>query len=119
MDSRNHLVGHGLAVGHRALDGFNFDINKPYRYCRICGGIFQHEHESACLLWGVAHARTHSTLEHHQLRISQRWMTPEAAFKLAAFGIISLSDLLVDEEVAAALLLSSSIPTNDAKGVAT
>lgn len=46
-------------------------------------------------------------------------MTPEAAFKLAAFGIISLSDLLVDEEVAAALLLSSSIPTNDAKGVAT
>lgn len=57
-------------------------------------------------------------MEHYSLAMSGRWTTPEAAFKLAAYGIISLSDLLVDDEVAVALMESSAVPKDDAEGVA-
>lgn len=67
-------------------------------------------------LWSQRHARTHTEREHVQLVLSGRWLTPEAAYRLAAFGVISIGDLVLDDEIAAAYKESSPVPKNDAEG---
>jgi len=65
--------------------------------------------------WSEQHRKSHPESEHKQLRKSGRAMTPEAAHKLAAFGIIPITDMVTDNEVEYALMESSAIPTEDAQ----
>lgn len=115
---RNHLIAQGAAVGLGQLTNFNFDPAKPHTYCGICGDVFQDPDIDIRKKWARRHSATHTEAEHKSLKLSLRHVTPEAAYRLAAFGIISLSDLLVDTEVAHALLLSNATPVVDAEGVA-
>lgn len=132
------LVGHGLTLGLETLTGFKFDPHSPYSGCRICGELFQADADRRPLgyiliwrlnlegvleknlenrkQWSLHHAKQHPASAHRQLALSGRWCTPEAAHKFAAFGIISIIDLAVDQEVAAALKESSPIPTDDVEG---
>lgn len=104
---------------HLAATGFTFndpeikfDANYPYTGCLICGAVYQTdldrlgESEFASAgrkRWASKHATTHSRLQHLALRQSGRMYTPEAAQRLAAFGLISLTDMVLDDEVKDAL----------------
>lgn len=136
------IVAHGLAVGLDSTDGLLFDATKPYRYCRICGVVYQTERDrnpperkvdirgvrdlehvlwqadvyERQIRWSVKHAGTHTNSEHELLAMSGLYMMPEAAEKLSAFGIISIRDLVMDDETSDALRKASPIPTNDVEG---
>lgn len=133
-NQQNRLVAHGMAVGlHSSLvPGLEFDLQCPYTYCRICGSIFQSPYDretkpdSPAMLvdaatamrreWSYNHASSHTSLEHMLLELSGLWLLAEAAHKLAAFGIIPVSDMVLNPEIADALATSKPIPVNDAEG---
>jgi len=95
-----------------------FRADREYTFCRICGDIFQPELErlpddlyteqvredsmGMQLWWAQQHNRTHSDAEHRQLKLSGRFLTPEATYKLVPYGVIPLSDLIFDNGNAAA-----------------
>lgn len=86
------------------LAGHPFDPTVPHTCCRLCGGVFQSklaglEATLERRAWSFKHARTHTPLEHRRLALSGNWCTPEAAQKLAAFGIIDLVGLVMDDEI--------------------
>jgi hypothetical protein len=136
------LVLTGAAVGLQSLEGLLFDSNKPFTYCGICGAVFQHEAdrspikvfqrqkadfsyrlENVALFalgerkrWSQKHAKLHSSTEHRLLALSGRHLTPEAQHKLAAFGVIDVKGLVLDDEIEHALNSSSAVPQNDAEG---
>lgn len=139
--SLNDLILTGGAVGLNTLTGLVFDPNKDHTSCLVCGVVFQSDYDRNPVVqfennkglfrsvaevelyalglrkeWAANHAKTHSEREHRQLKASGRFCTPEAAHKLAAFGLVSLVDLVIDEEVADALAKSSAVPTDDAEG---
>jgi len=67
--------------------------------------------------WADSHAKLHTLKQHEFLRESGLFCTPEAAKKLASFGIIDLEQLgSFDQEFAHAYAESSPIPTDDAEG---
>jgi hypothetical protein len=66
--------------------------------------------------WSFKHARTHPQWEHDQLEKSGAYMTPDAAMKLASFGIISLSDMALSNEMWHAGRESHRMPHNDVEG---
>jgi len=135
-------VLHGAAVGLEALEGLKFRKERPYTGCCICGAIFQSEADRnpvavyqrnpaefshrlsnvdiyALTLrenWRQKHAKTHPEHQHESFRKSGLWCTPEAAHRMAAFGIIPLSDALPESETEAALYESSPIPKDDVEG---
>jgi hypothetical protein len=89
-----------------------FDPNMPYSGCRICGQIYQTELDRNIKTldqaltasfgraqWSKKHSKTHTTTQHRQLLISGRWCTPEAAQALASKGVISVVDLVMDDEI--------------------
>jgi hypothetical protein len=127
------LLGTGFAF---PVKGFDFEPNCDYRACLICGAVFQSwldRHPVAPLKskarrwrqeWADNHSKKHSRIEHERLRASGMSMTPTAANKLAAFGLIPISDMFelsvhqaIAErgELAAALLESTPIPIYDAE----
>jgi hypothetical protein len=63
--------------------------------------------------WATAHSRTHTALEKTALHGSGLWLLPEAAYKLAAYGIIPLQDLVQDDEVKDALRQAPASPENE------
>lgn len=132
MNTRTFMTG--MAVGLDAIPNLEFDINRPYRACFICGEVFQSEIDRRVPpgtlpannmvakiakerrdAWANHHRFKHPIREHHALRASGRTMTPEAAHKLAAFGIIPVVDMVLDPEVKDALAKSSPIPQKDAE----
>ncbi len=100
-----------------------FSPHKPYAGCRICGQIFQSDIDrldnptlddvvegfEKRRGWAFSHSRTHKEIEHKMLRLSGQWCTPEAAQVFEGFGIVSLSDLVMDEEHESAMLESKPI----------
>jgi len=66
--------------------------------------------------WAIRHSKTHPEKEHLLLRASGRTCTPEAAQKLANYGIVPLSDAALDQEVSIALLEAPRCAPNDAEG---
>lgn len=112
--------------------GAAFDHRRPHTCCRICGAIYQgdldrtpdgaytmqvqHDAIVARMEWSRRHARTHPDWEHKQLVASGRYCTPEAASKLASFGIIAMSDMALDDESADAGLESPRVPLLDVEG---
>lgn len=135
MTQPRSLIGTGFAVGLEQLTNFEFDLNRPYTACLLCGVVYQSEidrkvppgeepHNSLIARiakerrgnWARAHAATEHTLdEHAELARSGRTMTPQAAQKLSAYGIIDITDMVVDDEVADALAKASSTPLEDAR----
>lgn len=128
--TRGHLPlhFHGPIIGlHRDME---FRHDRPWTACRICGLVFQskldrtnnfnEEAQLRALLlrreWSIRHAKTHSATEHRELALSGRWLSPEAAQKLSSFGIIPLTDAVMDNEVEAALREAPRHPANDVEG---
>src|SRR4051812_14424514 len=90
----------GLAI-HTGLTNFTFDKDKPFACCLICGAVYQTNRDrdsvtSSQLIdalairndWRQRHSRMHTQKEHELLAMSGQWCTPEAAQKLAPFGIV-------------------------------
>jgi hypothetical protein len=112
-------------------DAFRFRKDREYAACRICGAVFQSElahiaGEEEYILnsdiriaiaietkeWRSNHNKKHSPKEHILLRKSGLTFTPEAAHRLAPFGIVSLDS---DSEIASALLEAPRAPHDDAE----
>lgn len=127
----DHLVATGMVLG--LPDGFEFDKTKPYTACCLCGAVYQgaldlrvppgHEPHNSIIArlaknnrdaWASEHARKeHKESEHMALRRSGRFATPEASQKLAALGIVSLVDMILDDEVSNALKEGSPMPERE------
>lgn len=113
-------------------DGIEFMPNRDYTYCRICGVIFQpalnrvaeDAYTPEVILaaeiqrreWSQTHARTHTTTEHRLLALSGRHCTPEALQRLVPFGIIPVTDLVMDPESEQAGLEANRAPRTDIEG---
>ena len=131
-----HVYVAGAMVGYTALTNFEFDPNKPFAGCRICGDIFQTQFDRAdpsptntpqqvqayhdyCTElrkeWSLRHARKHHDYQHRSLVLSGAWCTPEAAQRLAAYGVIALTDMVMNDEVEHALRVAPRAPTADAQ----
>jgi hypothetical protein len=117
----------GLMVG--CPQDLLFDCNCPYTGCRVCGVVFQSEFDRAVgdlahnltaislrKAWSINHAKEHTNKEHLDLARSGCWATPIAAARLASYGIVALSDMVMNPEVEDALANARSIPINDAEG---
>lgn len=110
--ARNKYI---LAVGFAFSDpDVNFNAALPFRACLLCGRVFQCSDLERRDKWAQIHARrSHTQTEHYMLMLSGLVMTAEAAQRLAAFGIIPISDMVLNEEVEAALLEAPSRATQE------
>ncbi len=127
----NLFLTHSI-VGREQLTGFEFHPEKPYRFCCICGALFQDEQQRqitpdshvediaratiARQEWAISHAKTHTEKEHEQLRMSGRAVTPEAAMRLVPYGISPLSDMVLCDEHEHAARTAPRLPQDDAEG---
>lgn len=69
------------------------------------------------LAWRQEHARrNHTPAQHLALQRSSLLMTPEAAHKLAAFGIIPIEQMLSHKPTEDALLEAPSVPQQEVQG---
>lgn len=109
-----------------------FNPDCPYTGCRVCGAVFQSELDREISKWGsmyqaykamlerkawsIKHAKTHTDKEHLSLARSGMMCTPEAAAKFASFGIIAISDMVLNDETADAMANARSIPIDDVEG---
>lgn len=117
----------GMLVKHPDME---FDPKYPYRACMICGQVFQppffrQDHPTATQVlqceelkanWAKRHSKSHPDHEHLSLIRSGRMCTPEAAQVLCNFGLIPITDLVTDDEVAHALATAPRIAQDDAEG---
>jgi hypothetical protein len=120
----------GLMPGYTVLQdaGMEFDPNMPFSGCLICGTVFQSEQcrvenptpaivNQARLVrkqWTLDHARTHTLEEHAALAKSGRTFTPEAAQKLATYGVIAIGGMVLDKEIEDAMRNAPRAPSDDA-----
>lgn len=119
-----HTIATGFAVGLDSLTNLEFRIDRPYRCCLVCGAVFQTESDRrlsplsavARQEWANSHSKTHPASLHRKLAMSGNFALPDAALKLAAFGIFSLNDLVLSDEVSDALGEAPRQPNNDAEG---
>lgn len=120
-----HVILTGGAIGLEDLTNLTFRPDKPYRCCLLCGAVYQTELDrefphsllgkSRRQVWAENHAKQHPQSLHVKLFNSPNFALPEAAKRLAAYGIFSLNDLAIDDEVSDALRQSSPVPVNDAE----
>lgn len=126
-----HLFLTTSIVGRSQLTNFEFDPDKPYTFCCICGALYQDEAQRkimadssveriahATLLrrtWAQNHAKTHTDREHAQLRLSGRAVTPEAAMRLVPYGISPLTDMVLSGEHEHAAKTAPRQPYDDAQ----
>lgn len=115
----------GMAVGLNQLPGLKFRANKPHAFCCICGDVYQHP-DDRLLEWSPIHQwrhddwRTRHTKARHtehevnSFRLSGLSLTPEAAHRLAPYGVISL-DGLFDAGLASAMAEAPRAPVDDAE----
>lgn len=124
------LIAQGLIFNQDPDDGFNKD--RPWVSCQLCGAVYQgpldlrvppgHLPENSMIAklaqnrrneWALKHSKTHSEHEHNMYRLSGRFATPEAAQKLAARGIMSIVDMVMDDEVENALKEGKPVPIDE------
>lgn len=128
------LLDHSL-VGQ---DQTTLSIRKDREFaaCRLCGAVFQswlntnqvsdEEYHADPLImvaagietdqWRDQHNKKHPKREHIALRASGRTFTPEAAIKLAPYGLVTLDQ---DDETTAALLEAPRLPNDDVESTLT
>ena len=128
------LVATGVAVGLTTL----FDPQRSNTYCRICGAIYQTDYDreperfkhlagfdgnitlveryatSLRKFWSIAHSKTHTEKQHSDLMASGHFLTPEAAYKLAPFGVVDIVALVISDEHASAYREAPRAPKDDA-----
>lgn len=106
------LVATGFSVGLETVDGIMYDPRAPYRACLICGVVFQPTLNTprARQEWAISHGKEHTAKEHVDLRKSGRLCTPEAALRLAAFGLIDVTGLIMDDELKSAYREAPRLP---------
>jgi hypothetical protein len=91
-----------------------FRADREYTFCRLCGALYQPELERLpgieyTLLkrqqskemqrrWSEEHNRTHHDWEKRLFAASGRFLSAEATFKLVPYGVIPLSDIVMDGE---------------------
>lgn len=102
------LVAYVVQQVLKHLTNGAFDPERSFTYCRICGDLYQ----APCfnerlaielrLAWSKQHARKHTLKQHANLVLSRRWLMPEAAYRLAPYGVVDLVGLTLDDEVASA-----------------
>jgi hypothetical protein len=123
------IGGSLFLVGVPISDAILFKSNKPYRFCFICGAVWQtarcrkvnkttNDRERLEVArqgkhWAERHSQVHTLEDHEKFKRFGPDAFPEAANRLVAFGIINLSQ---DMEIKKALLESSPIPTDDCEG---
>lgn len=115
MTHRPLVLDHSI-VGADALT--NFTVQKQYNLagCRLCGALFQPEYyrthpthlpldpqkafeaEKEILDWRQRHNPIHTPQEHILLTLSGRSFTPEAAHRLAPYGIVALTDAVEEAD---------------------
>lgn len=126
------LLDHTI-VGGTALTNFTFREDRPYAGCRLCGEIFQPsffrsatdiefaspfktldliDAHNQIKLWRDSHNKQHREREHLALAESGMAFTPEAAHKLAPFGLVAPIDAQ-DDEISSALREAPRAPTTD------
>lgn len=124
------LLDHSI-IGQSQLTNFELRKERNLAACRLCGAVFQpayyikhplnlpldpekaYEAEREILDWRSKHNSKHSPHEHMLLAMSGRVFTPEAAHKLAPFGLVPVSYQEENpEEVADALLKAPRAPTS-------
>lgn len=76
--------------------------SRPFAYCRLCGAVKYDDNELNRRKWAAKHSDTHSKREHQALNDSNLWVTPEAQNKLAPHGLISITDIIENDEIRAA-----------------
>lgn len=116
----------GMAVGLDSLSGLKFSPHKPFAACRLCGAVYQSERDRTEPwsdelrtyhdVWRGVHNRKHSEFEHKMLALSGRQLTPEAAYRLAPYGVIPMLDIVLDDEVKHAMATAPRAPQDDAEG---
>jgi hypothetical protein len=106
--------------------------DREFAACRICGAIFQPrlntdtndlEYAADPLIavaasieikeWRSNHNKKHTEHEHLAFVASGLTLTPEAAYRLAPFGLVATADALDSEEVAQAMLEAPRAPMDD------
>jgi len=126
------LLDHSI-VGQSALTNFRFNKERPYAGCRLCGALFQPEWfmEASEIQYNLATARNnlsmreigrwreqhnlrHTAAEHLALAESGLTFTPEAARRLAPFGLVPVTDV-EDAEIRDALKEAPRAPEDDAE----
>lgn len=115
------MISRGMAIGLNYLTNFKFDPSLPYAGCKLCGELFQSDanrmgSEQGLLEWRISHNKLHSDKEHVSLLRSGRSFTPEAAHRMAPFGIIDFGSILSDAEMAHAYATAGRAPNNDVEG---
>lgn len=124
------LLDHSI-VGQSATT-LTIRKDREFAGCRVCGAIFQsrmaievsdEEWEADRLVfetavavetrqWRNKHTRTHSKRAHMQLEESGLTFTPEAAIRLAPFGLVPVGDAEV-AEIAQAMREAPRAPIDD------
>jgi len=121
------LLDHSI-VGQSATT-LTIRKDREYAACRICGDIFQpwlnqlsdEEYDAKLhglaasieiLEWRTKHNKRHTDAQHISFQHSGRTLSPEAAIKLAPFGVVPIGDV-ADEEIAQALAEAPRAPVDD------
>ena len=124
------LLDHSI-VGQSATT-LTIRKDREFAGCRLCGAVFQSRmaievgdeewaadrlvFETAVAIetreWRTKHSRKHTKRAHMQLEESGLTMTPEAAIKLAPFGLVPVGDAEV-VEIAQALREAPRAPIDD------
>ena len=105
-----------IATGFTLDPPYPFNTQRPYCGCSLCGEVFQSDLDrsvppnhipSNSLIARIAYDRRlrwrrEHTCSHNHKR-NGTFTTPEAAQKLARYGIFSLVDLVMDDEISQAL----------------
>lgn len=128
-------------VGHDLLTNFEFVLQAPWRCCRLCGAVYQHPADRQAYIeqqngnmflarlmedenkrrrdrWERIHNRRYHPnydKEVAQLHKSGMAFTPEAAHKLAPFGIVHVGPTTYEDEIADALFEAPRAPRNDSE----
>jgi hypothetical protein len=122
------LLDHSI-VGQSATT-LTIRKDREYAACRICGDIFQpwlntdtpnHAYtpevrlaaDIEILQWRNKHNLKHSDRQHKLFIQSGRTLSPEAAIRLAPFGLVPVGDS-GDEEIIQALAEAPRAPVDDA-----
>ena len=132
---KRQVIFQGSIVGREELTNFSFNPGYFFSGCCICGEIYQteadrnpppinhpeygawlYDRNSRHQAWREAENNRHPMREHRMLVLSGNWCTPEAAQKLAPLGIFSLTDLIMSDDVSAALGEAPRAPTGNPQG---
>ncbi len=129
-----HVIFQGSIVGRETLPGLEFNPAYYWSGCLICGEVYQteedrnppdandpnasgwaYEQKQRHLRWRDRENKRHPERVHRRLLLSGNFCTPEAAAKLAPLGLFSLTDLVMSDEVSAALGEAPRAPISDAQ----